>query len=170
LGEAVEILTFHGLAYRLLCAFGRYVGMDGTPTLLGEARTKLALTAASGTRVTYDQLLPRALQFMETQGPLSDLLASRWRLVICDEFQDTDDVEWRLLQFLGQNARLLLLADPNQMIYGFKAGVSEARLHAARARPDITERTLPPARIETLRKSYPMRLERSGGGASMAHP
>lgn len=144
LGEAVEILTFHGLAYRLLCGFGRYVGMDGLPTLLGEARNKLATSAPSGTRMTYDQLLPQALRLMETPGPVSDLLASRWRLVICDEFQDTDGVEWRLLQFLGQTARLLLLADPNQMIYGFKDGVSDARLDAARARPGIIERTLPP--------------------------
>ena len=30
-GEAVEILTFHGFAYRLLCGFGRYVG-DGRPS------------------------------------------------------------------------------------------------------------------------------------------
>lgn len=144
LGEAVEILTFHGLAYRLLCGFGRYVGMDGLPTLLGEARKKLATSAPAGTRMTYDQLLPQALRLMETPGPVSDLLASRWRLVICDEFQDTDDLEWRLLQFLGHTARLLLLADPNQMIYGFKDGVSEARLDAARARPGIIERTLPP--------------------------
>lgn len=144
LGEAVEILTFHGLAYRLLCGFGRYLGLDGPPTLLGEARQKLATSVPRGTRMTYDQLLPQALRLMETASPVSQLLASRWRLVICDEFQDTDDLEWRVLQFLGRNARLLLLADPNQMIYAFKNGVSEARIDAARSRPGIVERTLPP--------------------------
>src|SRR5713226_6335249 len=35
LGNSVEILTFHGLAYRLLCSFGRYVGLPGVPTLVG---------------------------------------------------------------------------------------------------------------------------------------
>jgi DNA helicase-2/ATP-dependent DNA helicase PcrA len=144
LGEAAEILTFHGLAYRLLCGFGHYVGLDGVPTLTGEARKKLATPAPSGARLTYDDLLPQALRLMETPGPIADLLASRWRLVICDEFQDTDDFEWRLLQFLGRTARLLLLADPNQMIYQFKNGVSEARLDAGRARPEFIERTLPP--------------------------
>lgn len=144
LDESVEILTFHGLAYRLLCGFGRYVGVAGIPTLAGEARTKLATPAPGGAQMTYDDLLPRALRLMETPGPVAELLAARWRLVICDEFQDTDDLEWRLLQFLGRTARLLLLADPNQMIYGFKDGVSEARLDIARARPSGVERTLPP--------------------------
>jgi DNA helicase-2/ATP-dependent DNA helicase PcrA len=145
LSEVVEILTFHGLAYRLLCSFGRYIGIDEVPTLTGEARKKLATPAPGERQMTYDDLLPQALRLMETPGPVADLLASRWRLVICDEFQDTDDLEWRLLQFLGRKARLLLLADPNQMIYGgFKKGVSEARLDAARARAGVVERTLPP--------------------------
>jgi DNA helicase-2/ATP-dependent DNA helicase PcrA len=144
LGDAVEILTFHGLAYRLLCAFGRYMGMEGVPTLTGEARAKLASPAPGGAPLIYDDLLPRALRLMETPGPIAELLAKRWRLVICDEFQDTDELEWRLLQFLGRTARLLLFADPNQMIYQFKDGVSEARLDAARACPGVVERTLPP--------------------------
>jgi DNA helicase II / ATP-dependent DNA helicase PcrA len=145
IADSVEILTFHGLAYRLLCAFGRYVGHDMTPTIAGEARAKLgrAATAEDGA-VSYDELLPLALQLVETPGPIADLLRSRWSLVICDEFQDTDDNEWRLLQHLGEYARLLLLADPNQMIYGFKKGVSELRLEAARDRPGCVEVTLPP--------------------------
>jgi DNA helicase II / ATP-dependent DNA helicase PcrA len=44
----------------------------------------------------------------------------------------------------GEKARLLLLADPNQMIYGFKTGVTDARLDAARNRADAVEHTLPP--------------------------
>ena len=145
LGESVEILTFHGLVYRLGCAFGRYLGIDDVPTIEGEARTKLGRRSTIGDNVlTYDDLMPLALRLVETPGLIGDLIRSRWSLVICDEFQDTDDDEWRLLQQLGSRARLLLLADPNQMIYGFKQGVSEGRLEAARLRPGCIERTLPP--------------------------
>ncbi|KWX09119.1 hypothetical protein TR74_11530 [Carbonactinospora thermoautotrophica] len=140
--DAVEILTFHGLAFRLLCAFGRYTGLPGVPVLRGEARTKLATPSPTDYTLTYSDLLPRALTLLETPGPIASLIRSRWSLVICDEFQDTDEEEWRLLQALGRNARLLLLADPNQMIYQFKDGVSEARLDAARARPGCVEVTL----------------------------
>lgn len=144
LGDSVEILTFHGLAYRLLLAFGTYVGIAGAPTLLGEARSKLAAAPRGGVVITYAQLLPTALRLVESDSPIGEMVRSRWSLVICDEFQDTDDVEWRLLQVLGERARMLLLADPNQMIYGFKPGVSDARLDAARARPQMVEVTLPP--------------------------
>ena len=143
IGDAVEVITFHGLAYRVLCAFGRHIGFEDAPTLTGEARKKL-LGSELGASLAYVDLLPGALRLMETAGPISELLSSRWRLVICDEFQDTDELEWRLLQFLGRTARLLLLADPNQMIYQFKRGVGEERLEAARALSGSIERTLPP--------------------------
>jgi DNA helicase-2/ATP-dependent DNA helicase PcrA len=74
LSEVVEIFTFHGLAYRLLCSFGRYIGMNEVPTLTGEARKKLATPAPGGRQMTYDDLLPQALRLMETPGPIADLL------------------------------------------------------------------------------------------------
>jgi len=145
IADSIEILTFHGLAYRLVCAFGRYAGHDGVPAIAGEARTKLGRgTDLEEGALAYDDLLPLAIQFLETPGPIAKLLRSRWSLVICDEFQDTDDQEWRLLQLLGDQSRLLLLADPNQMIYGFKTGVSDRRLDVARDRSDCVEVTLPP--------------------------
>lgn len=145
IADSVEILTFHGLAYRLICAFGRYVGHDRIPAIAGEARTKLGRgTELEEGALVYDDLLPLAVQLMETPGPIAALLRVRWSLVICDEFQDTDDLEWRLLQVLGNQSRLLLLADPNQMIYGFKSGVSEHRLDVARGRSECVEVTLPP--------------------------
>ena len=145
ISEAVEILTFHGLAFRLLTGFGRYAGIGSElPSLLGEARSKVLGGSAGGVGLSYGELLPRALRLLETPGPIANLIKSRWSLVICDEFQDTDDDEWRLLQCLGEKSRLLLLADPNQMIYGFKNGVTDARLDAARDRPGAVEHTLPP--------------------------
>jgi DNA helicase-2/ATP-dependent DNA helicase PcrA len=57
----------------------------------------------------------------------------RWPVVICDEFQDTSNDQLQLLAQLGEHARLLLLADPNQMIYAsFVPGVGPERLAAAR--------------------------------------
>jgi DNA helicase-2/ATP-dependent DNA helicase PcrA len=52
--------------------------------------------------------------------------------VICDEFQDTGDDQWHLVQRLGQNGRLLLLADPDQMIHDWRADVRPERLEEAR--------------------------------------
>ncbi len=141
--DAVEIVTIHGLAYRLLCAFGRYIGLNGTPIIRGAARSQMGFGADEHS-LRYEELIPLALNLFDTPGPVADLVKSRWSLVVCDEFQDTDDDEWRLLECLGEHARLLLLADPNQMIYGFKNGVNDSRLDVARARVDAVELTLPP--------------------------
>ncbi len=46
----MEILTFHGLAYRLLCQFGRYAGGPAVPLLRGESEAKLALAADATAR------------------------------------------------------------------------------------------------------------------------
>jgi DNA helicase-2/ATP-dependent DNA helicase PcrA len=145
IGDRVEILTFHGLAYRLLCQFGRYAGGPAVPLLGGESEAKLALAADGDGALAYDQLLPLALELLVPGSPVRELLADRWSMVICDEFQDTDNEQWRLLELLGERARLLLLADPNQMIYGWRPGVDEGRLQAARARPGVRELLLPAA-------------------------
>lgn len=144
IGPSVEILTFHGLAFRLVRAFGSLLGFANEPSLVGEARGKLIGSSGREDALGYGDLLPNVLRLLETPGPVADLLRARWSLVICDEFQDTDDLEWRMLEALGEKARLLLLADPNQMIYQFKDGVSEARLEDARQRAGAAERTLPP--------------------------
>jgi DNA helicase-2/ATP-dependent DNA helicase PcrA len=145
IGDRVEILTFHGLAYRLLCQFGRYAGGPAVPLLRGESEAKLALAAEGDGALAYDQLLPLALELLAPGSPVRELIADRWSVVICDEFQDTDEEQWRLLELLGERARLVLLADPNQMIYGWRRGVDEGRLRAARERPGVRELLLPAA-------------------------
>jgi DNA helicase-2/ATP-dependent DNA helicase PcrA len=143
IGDRVEVLTFHGLAYRLLCQFGRYVGGPAVPLLRGESEAKLQVAAHGA--LAYDDLLPLAVDLLAPGSPVRELLADRWSMVICDEFQDTDEGQWRLLELLGERARLVLLADPNQMIYGWRPGVDERRLQAARARSGVRELLLPAA-------------------------
>ncbi len=146
LGDCVEVITFHGLAFRLARAFGAYAGIGNSPSIAGEARSKLGVSSPGQQLLGYGDLIPLALRLLETPGPIADLVRERWSMVICDEFQDTDDDEWKLLRLVGAGARLLLLADPNQMIYGgFKPGVSEARLDDA-VREVGAERLVLPAR------------------------
>lgn len=128
--ERIEIATFHGFAFRLLDAFGRYAGHGrASPKIQSPARARLF--GAQPGRLTYDDLLPAAERLLSSSY-FAGLVARRWPLVICDEFQDTSDEQWSLLRRLGQSARLLLLADPNQMIYTFVPGVGLHRLEAAR--------------------------------------
>lgn len=67
--------------------------------------------------------------------------------MICDEFQDTDIGQWKLLECLtATGSRLLLLGDPNQMIYDRlpgRHGVGPIRLITALARPGAQRIDLP---------------------------
>jgi len=130
-GDRVEVATFHGFAYQLLRDFGRYAGWGSRPLeVASEAQIKLL--GDDGTRLRYAELVPGARALLDLPA-VRELVMRRWPVVICDEFQDTSNDQWELLAQLGEHARLLLLADPNQMIYAsFVPGVGPERLAAAR--------------------------------------
>ena len=123
--DRIEILTFHGLAYRLLKGFGRYAGYGAAaPPIQSETHNRLLGQDRSLLR--YKDLIPGALAILEGSSRVRQLLASRWGLVICDEAQDTGTEQWQLLRMLASR-KVLLLGDPNQMIYTFIKGVSPER-------------------------------------------
>ena len=65
-------------------------------------------------------------------------MRQRWPIVLVDEFQDTDPVQWQVLDraFSG-HATLVLIGDPKQAIYAFRGGDIVTYLQAAahRGRP-----------------------------------
>ncbi len=140
--ERVEVSTFHAFGLRMLQDFGRYTGLGaGIPRVQSVARERLLGRDPAST--TYDELVPAAIRILGAPrvGPL---IERRWPLVICDEFQDTSPEQWELLRQLSRHARMVLLADPNQMIYTFVPGVSPERLQTARAHADVVT-TLQPS-------------------------
>lgn len=62
------------------------------------------------------------------------LLGERFRVVLVDEFQDTDPVQWDILRlaFHGRS-RLVLIGDPKQAIYAFRGGDIATYLRASEA-------------------------------------
>ena len=120
--DRIEIMTFHGLAYQILRAFGRYAGHGiATPTIQSDTRERLL--GRDSEQLTYNDLIPEALRILEGSTRIKGLFAARWGLVICDEAQDTSTDQWRFLRALA-SSRMLLLGDENQMIYDFLTGVS----------------------------------------------
>ena len=128
--DRVEVLTFHGLAYRVVKAFGRYAGYGlDPPSIQSEARSKLL--GQDRTKLRYADLIPGAMAIANDSERVRRLLASRWGLVICDEAQDTSTEQLRFLRIIASR-KLLLLGDPNQMIYTFIDGVSPERFRKLR--------------------------------------
>ena len=155
----VEVLTFHGFAYRMILDFGRYAGLGTTPLrVVGDVEARMGTRSAEDLR--FNDLLPGALRVLASHF-VRQLLHERWPLVICDEFQDTGNEQWQLLEMLAPPARLLLLADPNQMIYdGFVPGVGPHRIKLALRRDGMERVDLEPASYRDPSQVIPAAAER----------
>jgi superfamily I DNA/RNA helicase len=72
----------------------------------------------------FDSMLRDAVDILE-KNP--EALA-RWQPehLIVDEAQDTDDLQWRLMQLMAQkHGNITIVGDPNQAIYGFRGAKPE---------------------------------------------
>ncbi len=102
------------------------------------------------------------------QGPAACArVRSRYRVVLVDEFQDTDPVQWEVLRlaFHG-HADLVLIGDPKQAVYAFRGG--DVTTYLAAAALAGTAHTL----VTNWRSDRPL-LEALGtvfGGAALGDP
>lgn len=83
--------------------------------------------------LSYDDLLSQLKDALaEEDGAAAQRMRARWRIVLVDEFQDTDPVQWQVLDraFSG-HATMVLIGDPKQAIYAFRGGDVTTYLQAA---------------------------------------
>ena len=95
-------------------------------------------------------------------------LRERYRVVLVDEFQDTDPVQWDIMRraFGDGGATLVLIGDPKQAIYAFRGADVYAYLDAARAAGDAARRsTSTGAATRALIDAYDALF----GGAQLGH-
>ena len=82
----------------------------------------------------YDDLLSRLARALEPVDAAARMrMRDRWKIVLIDEFQDTDPVQWDVLRLaFAEVATLILIGDPKQAIYAFRGGDVYTYLAAAR--------------------------------------
>ena len=110
---------------------------DGMPAMrkrLAEAaRTELERRKRRAGVMSYDDLLTRLADALS--GPEGDGIAARlrerYRVVLVDEFQDTDPVQWEVMRRAFGAGTLVLIGDPKQAIYAFRGADVYAYLEAA---------------------------------------
>ena len=85
--------------------------------------------------MTFDDQLTRLRATLAgANGPAAiERLRDRYRYVLIDEFQDTDPIQWEIVEraFAGGEVTLVLIADPKQAIYAFRGADVYAYLQAA---------------------------------------
>jgi len=140
--DRIDVVTFDGFAWRIMNDFGAGYGYPAPLRIVSKAEASVP-GAAAGMR--YGDLIPNALNILGNPT-LADYYARRYSLVICDEFQDTDDEEWQFLQTVAPEARRIVLGDVNQCIYAEMKGIDpEARVADALALPGAVRIDLPVA-------------------------
>jgi exodeoxyribonuclease V beta subunit len=100
------------------------------------ARAEVDRRLLDANQLTYDHLLSRLAGTLadERRGPLAcSRLRARYRVVLVDEFQDTDPVQWEVLRraFADGTVTLVLVGDPKQSIYSFRGADVQSYLDAA---------------------------------------
>jgi exodeoxyribonuclease V beta subunit len=95
-------------------------------------------------RFTYNDLQGRMHDLLgdaATGVSVASEIARAYDVVLVDEFQDTDPVQWRILeQCFGATASLVLIGDPKQAIYGFRG--ADVRSYLAAGHRAETRATL----------------------------
>ena len=136
--------------------------------------------------VDVDDLLTVPLTLLGADQALASLYRSRWSDVYVDEYQDVDELQYRLLRLLTcESSRVCAIGDPDQAIYGFRGGdvgyflrfredyptASEARLSRSyRSAPTIVRAAMQLIRPGTLvpgRELVPARADIPDGPVSV---
>ena len=117
--------------------------------------------------ITYDDLLTRLATTLRNPDAVRRL-RERYSVVLVDEFQDTDPVQWDILRraFGGGDVALVLIGDPKQAIYAFRGADVYAYLDAAKAARTRETLSVNRRSDQELIDAYDALF----GGTSLGHP
>lgn len=74
--------------------------------------------------VDFSELLLRTYELFEQNQPLRELQHKRFEEILVDEFQDTNELQYKLLKLLaGPNCHVFAVGDDDQSIYGWRGAV-----------------------------------------------
>lgn len=91
--------------------------------------TELLRLAQQEGRVCFDLFAATVAELLEASAKLRGLVASKYPVIVLDEFQDTNQDQWRVVRALGEHCTLIALADPEQRIFDFIGADPERPRH-----------------------------------------
>jgi DNA helicase-2/ATP-dependent DNA helicase PcrA len=128
--KQLELNTYHGFAWNLLRSHGYLLQANRTIKLLPppEAASHLS-TFPKADRDTekerlftdegilhFDLFARKAAQLLSRSERLCKIICGAYPVIDLDEFQDTNEDEWKMIQTFGIHSHLIALADADQRI------------------------------------------------------
>ncbi|MEM9388077.1 MAG: ATP-dependent helicase [Pseudomonadota bacterium] len=95
-------------------------------------RTEQERLLAEESRATFDVFAHGVSTLLERCRALRCLVSNRYPIIIVDEFQDTDDDQWRMVHALRDHATLICLADPDQRIFDYQSTIDPKRVEMSK--------------------------------------
>jgi DNA helicase-2/ATP-dependent DNA helicase PcrA len=149
--KAAQIADWHSYARNCLLPLDAYLEKF---TELPEdwARRVLAIAEAYTAKkrerhyIDYDDMLELLVRGLEKSTALRTQMQALYQHILVDEMQDTNPVQWRLLDLLREPAQLYCVGDDAQSIYAFR-GADFRNVHA------FSER-VPRAAVLKLTENY----------------
>lgn len=136
----IEVSTYHAFEWELLKSNAKLLSANSLSLLAPhEAASKFrgltgddydsAIKAefSHTGKLHFDLFAPKSVGLLSACESILQLLCDVYPIIILDEFQDTNQAEWELIQLLGKYSTLVVLADPEQRSYDFR-GASPARV------------------------------------------
>lgn len=116
-------------------AAARYSSRAWVAPIMTEYNRRLRAMGA----VDFDDILSFALVLLETNEQVLERYARRFRYVLVDEFQDTNAVQFRIVQLLASKwGNLCVVGDQDQGIYSFRAATPQIMETFVEHWPDTT--------------------------------
>lgn len=118
---------------------------------LGEVLEKVFVlyehTLYSSHALDFDDLLEKTVRLLETHSEIRDYYTNQWEYIHVDEYQDTNEVQYRLVRLLaGAKKNVCVVGDSDQNIYSWR-GASIANILEF-------EEDYPGAKIILLEENY----------------
>ncbi len=147
----MTVQTYHAFCMELLEAHGRL--LSGKPVRFlypgderlqkssfdGDWNLERQRQAAESGLYCFDLFASGTAELLERCAALRELIADRFPMIIVDEFQDTDDNQWRIVQALSGVTDVFCLADPEQRIFDYRDDIDPRRLDILRETIKVTE-------------------------------
>lgn len=89
--------------------------------ILSEYDAAYRARKAAAAALDFNDLEESALVLLSSRGPAPREIAERYDAILMDEVQDTNPMQWKLLEKLRRPGRFFAVGDLNQSIYGFRS-------------------------------------------------
>ena len=86
--------------------------------------------------VDFDDLIVKAVRFLETNKEALERYQNRFQYIHVDEYQDTNDMEYRMVKYLaGEKKNICVVGDTDQNIYSWRGAKIKNMMHFDRDFP-----------------------------------